>query len=84
MTNRDYEKDIENLKLVIDITREELDANNELMERMERLLTATANALHGGYAPPDCLHSWHDLPELVEKLRKERDEARAAKENTNG
>jgi len=52
------------------------DYDNELMERMERLLTATANALHGGYAPPDCLHSWHDLPELVEKLRKERDEAR--------
>ena len=48
----------------------------ELNERMERILTATANALHGGYAPPDCLHSWHDLPELVEKLRKERDEAR--------
>ena len=52
------------------------DYDNELMERMERLLTATANALHGGYAPPDCLHSWHDLPELVEQLRKERDEAR--------
>ena len=52
------------------------DFDNELIERMERILTATANALHGGYAPPDCLHSWHDLPELVEKLRKERDEAR--------
>ena len=52
------------------------DYDNELIERMERILTATANALHGGYAPPDCLHSWHDLPELVEQLRKERDEAR--------
>jgi hypothetical protein len=52
------------------------DFDNELIERMERILTATANALHGGYAPPDCLHSWHDLPELVEKLRKERDGAR--------
>ena len=50
--------------------------NEILIERMESILTATANALHGGYAPPDCLHSWHDLPELVEKLRKERDEAR--------
>ena len=48
----------------------------ELNERMVDILTRTANALHGGYAPPDCLHSWHDLPELVEKLRKERDEAR--------
>ena len=52
------------------------DYDIELMERMDRILTATANALHGGYAPPDCLHSWHDLPELVEQLRKERDEAR--------
>jgi hypothetical protein len=52
------------------------DYDIELNERMDRILTATANALHGGYAPPDCLHSWHDLPELVEQLRKERDEAR--------
>ena len=51
------------------------DYDNELMERMERLLTATANALHGG-PHPGGLHSWHDLPELVEQLRKERDEAR--------
>ena len=48
----------------------------ELNERMVDILTRTANALHGGYAPPDCLHSWHDRPELVEQLRKERDEAR--------
>ena len=51
------------------------DYDIELMERMERLLTATANALHGG-PHPGGLHSWHDLPELVEQLRKERDEAR--------
>ena len=51
------------------------DYDNELMERMDRILTATANALHGG-PHPGGLHSWHDLPELVEKLRKERDEAR--------
>lgn len=50
--------------------------NEMLIERMADILTKTAIALHGGYAPPDCLHSWHDLPELVEKLRKERDEAR--------
>ena len=51
------------------------DYDIELMERMDRILTATANALHGG-PHPGGLHSWHDLPELVEKLRKERDEAR--------
>ena len=50
--------------------------NEMLIERMADILTKTAIALHGGYAPPDCLHSWHDLPELVEQLRKERDEAR--------
>jgi len=51
------------------------DYDNELNERMDRILTATANALHGG-PHPGGLHSWHDLPELVEQLRKERDEAR--------
>ena len=51
------------------------DYDIELNERMDRILTATANALHGG-PHPGGLHSWHDLPELVEQLRKERDEAR--------
>jgi hypothetical protein len=51
------------------------DYDNELNERMARILTATADALHGG-PHPGGLHSWHDLPELVEKLRAERDEAR--------
>ena len=60
----------------IEWLREEQEDTHALIERTGAILTATANALHGGYAPPDCLHSWHDLPELVEKLRKERDEAR--------
>ena len=60
----------------IERLREEQEDTHALIERTGAILTATANALHGGYAPPDCLHSWHDLPELVEKLRKERDEAR--------
>lgn len=51
--------------------REERDEQDEHNARMDRILTATANALHGGYAPPDCLHSWHDLPELVVQLREE-------------
>ena len=60
----------------IERLREEQEDTHALIERTGAILTATANALHGGYAPPDCLHSWHDLPELVEKLRKERDEAK--------
>jgi len=60
----------------IERLREEQEDTHALIERTGAILTATANALHGGYAPPDCLHSWHDLPELVEQLRKERDEAR--------
>jgi hypothetical protein len=62
----------------IERLREEQEDTHALIERTGAILTATANALHGGYAPPDCLHSWHDLPELVEQLRKERDEARRA------
>ena len=49
--------------------------NERLIEMMSDILTRTANALHGG-APENGLHSWHNLPELVERLRKERDEAR--------
>jgi hypothetical protein len=60
----------------IEQLRAEIADLDDLRERMVDILTRTANALHGGYAPPDCLHSWHDLPELVEKLRAERDEAR--------
>ena len=60
----------------IEQLREEQEDTHALIERTGAILTATANALHGGYAPPDCLHSWHDLPELVEQLRKERDELR--------
>ena len=60
----------------IERLREDQEDTHALIERTGAILTATANALHGGYAPPDCLHSWHDLPELVEQLRKERDRAR--------
>lgn len=63
--------------------------NEMLIERMERILTATANALHGGYAPPDpCIvtmlrsparlepHTCNEAADEIERLRKERDEAR--------
>ena len=48
----------------------ESEANEELIERMADILTRTANALHG-FVPENGLHSWHDLPELAERLRKE-------------
>lgn len=61
------------------------EMNEILIERMADILTRTANAAHGTSPEngwPDRpfvhLHSWHNLPELVEQLRKERDEARAA------
>ena len=59
----------------IERLREEQEDTHALIERTGAILTATANALHGG-PHPGGLHSWHDLPELVEKLRRERDEAR--------
>ena len=59
------------------------EMNEMLIERMADILTRTANAAHGTSPEngwPDRpfvhLHSWHNLPELVEQLRKERDEAR--------
>lgn len=54
--------------------REEIELVAQLNERMADILTKTANALHGD-APKNGLHSWHDLPELAEKLNN--------KENTN-
>ena len=55
---------------------EEQDDTHALIETTGAILAAIADALHGGALPNGDLHSWHDLPELVEKLRKERDEAR--------
>ena len=55
---------------------EEQDDTHALIETTGAILAATSDALHGGALPNGDLHSWHDLPELVEKLRKERDEAR--------
>jgi len=74
--NAELERQIDEAIKEIERLREEQEDTHALIERTGAILTATANALHGGYAPPDCLHSWHDLPELVEQLRRERDEAR--------
>jgi hypothetical protein len=45
---------------------EELDDLRALNERLSNLLTATANALHGG-PKENGLWSFHDLPELATK-----------------
>jgi hypothetical protein len=46
-----------------------------LRERLADILTRTADALHGGPLP-DGWWSWHDLPKLVERLRRGDDPAR--------
>jgi len=61
----------ETLRIVNDGMAESLaeDArDDELHERMDDILTRTANALHG-QALKDGLISWHDLPERAERLR---------------
>lgn len=44
------------------------DADDWLRHRMASILERTANALNGP-PPPLTWWSWHDLPELAEKLR---------------
>lgn len=68
----------ETLRIVNDGMAEsvaEAARDDELHERMDDILTRTANALHG-QALKDGLISWHDLPERAEGLRQERDAAR--------
>jgi uncharacterized coiled-coil DUF342 family protein len=60
----------------IEQLRAEIADLDDLRERMVDILTRTANALHG-QALKDGLHSWDNLPELAEKLREQRDEAKA-------
>ena len=69
------EQHVQELVKTIKELREDLEEYDNLNKKMADLLTNTANALHGKPLE-NGLHSWHDLPELAEKLRKERDEAR--------
>jgi hypothetical protein len=69
MRNQQYALEIERL-------REEQEDTIKLIETTGAILAATADALHGGPLPDEGMHSWHDLPELAEKLRAERDEVR--------
>ena len=60
--------------------QDELHESDQLRERMDILLTRTACALKG---QPDelTMHSWHDLPEAAENIRRQRDELLAALEH---
>ena len=69
------EQHVQELEKTIRELREDLEEYDNLNKKIADLITNTANALHGKPLE-NGLHSWHDLPELVEKLRNERDEAR--------
>lgn len=47
---------------------EEVEDESRTRETMAKILTNTANALKGKPKPLHS-HSWHDLPEIAEKLR---------------
>lgn len=53
----------------------ELEERDALLQKLEKILTETANALKG---EPDelSMHSWHDLAEVAAKIVKERDMTR--------
>lgn len=53
----------------------ELNIADALIGRLSKRLNATAEALHGG-PHRDGLWSWHDLPDLVERLRRGDDPAK--------
>lgn len=60
--------EIKRLRTEIERLRGEASVDDEVRERMSDLLHRVANALHGG--PPDGgIHSWHNLPEMAERLR---------------
>jgi hypothetical protein len=58
----------------IEQLRKEADEDALLRQRMRRILRRTADALHGG-SLEDGYWSWHDLPEIAERLRREGNEA---------
>lgn len=68
------EQHVQELEKTIKELREDLEEYDNLNKKMADLLTNTANALHGKPLE-NGLHSWHDLPELAEKLLKELEES---------
>jgi len=46
----------------------ELAIADEIMEQMASILTRSVNAIRGEPGPLH-LHSWHDLPELIDGLK---------------
>lgn len=59
-TNTDLMSEVETLK-------RELREGDDLRERLSDILTRSVNAIRGEPEPLS-LHSWHDLPELIEAL----------------
>ena len=52
----------------IEALKRELREGEDLRERLSDILTRSVNAIRGEPEPLS-LHSWHDLPELIEALR---------------
>jgi len=55
-------------KALIADLESELAIADELMEQMASILTRSVNAIRGEPGPLH-LHSWHDLPELIDGLK---------------
>lgn len=54
----------------VEALKRELREGDDLRERLSDILTRSVNAIRGEPEPLS-LHSWHDLPELIEALRAE-------------
>lgn len=52
----------------VEALKRELREGDDLRERLSDILTRSVNAIRGEPEPLS-LHSWHDLPELIEALR---------------
>lgn len=59
---------IDALKAEVEALKAELREGDDLRERLAGILTRSVNVIRGEPEPMS-LHSWHDLPELVEALK---------------
>ena len=62
------QQEIDSLQAEVEALKTELTEANALHERLADILTRSANLIRGEPEPLS-LHSWHDLPELIEALR---------------
>jgi hypothetical protein len=63
------EEEVLTLRGKVRALKQELKENQDLRERMTKILNETANALHGGPLK-NGLWSWHDLAELAATQRR--------------